>query len=387
MPEVRPAVGAGSEQDTPRAGSGASVSSAQAPGGAARADDIDRAVQSAIADGYFPSAVVYVSRAGQPVKLAAYGYARLYQDLKTKVSDPIAARTDTVYDLASLSKLFTATCVMQLVDAGRIGLDRAVVEYIPAFAQNGKERVTVRQLLDHSSGLPEGLPLSKVPGGRAERLAAVDAVKPESPPGERFVYGDLNYIVLGQLVEVVSGQRLDAYASEHVFGPLGLAATAYNPPDPWRPRIAATEYEPVPGRGMVWGVVHDDNSLALGGVAGHAGVFSTARDVARLGELMLDGGTLGGARVLSPESVRAMTTPAPGGSRFGLGWELSQAWYMGPLASPRGWGHTGYTGTTIVVEASRRLVVVLLTNRVHPTSRGPSLNPVRQAVAAAALRA
>jgi len=361
------------------------VSTVSVPGQPARADDVDRAVQAAIADGLFPGAVVLVSRDGKVVKQTAYGYARLYQDGQTRLADPTPARTNTIFDLASLTKLFTATYVMQLVEAGRLNLDRPVASYLPAFAQNGKARITVRQLLNHSSGLPAGLPLYKVPGGTADRLAAVDAVKPRTPPGAQYLYSDLNYIVLGQLVETLSGQSLAEYGQDHVFGPLGMADTTYNPPDRLRQRIAATEYEPTAGRGMVWGEVHDDNARALGGAAGHAGLFSTASDLAVFAEAMLNGGARGNARILSPESVRAMTRDADGGGH-GLGWEVDQDWYMGPLASAQAWGHTGYTGTSLVIDAKRHLVVVLLTNRVHPTHEGPSINPARRAVAAAALR-
>lgn len=359
---------------------------AQATPTPASRDDLDRVVEKAVAEGYFPGAALAVSRDGKVVKQAAYGSARLYSAPRTRVADPIPVRPDTIFDLASLTKLFTATYVMQLVEAGRIDLDRTVASYLPAFGANGKDRITVRQLLDHSSGLPAGMALEKIPGSIADRLAAVDAVKLKTAPGTAHVYSDLNYIVLGQLVELLSGQSLAEYGRTHVFEPLGMRDTTYNPPASLRERIAATEYEPAAGRGMVWGEVHDESAFALGGAAGHAGLFSTTADLVRFGEAMLGGGALGDARILRPETVRAMTTVGPGDAGHGLGWEVDQDWYMGPLASARAWGHTGYTGTSIVVDASRHLVVVLLTNRVHPTRDGPSINSVRQSVAAAALR-
>ena len=351
----------------------------------APADEIDRALKSAIGNGLFPGATVLVSRDGQTVKRAAYGHARLYGDAKAKLAAPSPTRTDTIFDIASLTKVFTATYAMQLVEAGRLELDRPVVSYLPAFDQNGKERITVRQLLSHTSGLPPGLALASVPGGRAERLARVSAVRPQATPGSRYVYSDLNYIVLGQLVETVSGQSLADYGRSHVFEPLGMADTGYNPPAAKRGRIAATEN--LGARGIVWGEVHDSSAWALGGAAGHAGLFSTADDLARFGEALLRGGERDGARILGPESVRAMTIRPSGAiGAHALGFEVGQSWYMGALASPRAYGHTGYTGTSLVIDAERNLVVVLLTNRVHPTSKGPSINSARQAVATAAPR-
>lgn len=371
---------------TPTATPFASAASSRPYPPTTQRDEIDRLLETAVVEGYFPGAVVLISRGGDLVKHAAYGHSRLYESAKARLPDPIPARTDTIYDLASVSKLFTATYVMQLVEGGIVELDRSVSRYVPAFAEQGKAGVTVRQLLNHTSGLPAGLPIVNIPGTPAERLAVVDAVKPVAAPGARHLYSDLNYIVLGQMVEILSGQPLRDYAKSNVFGPLGMSDTAYGPLLDRRERLAATEYEPAVGRGMVWGETHDNSAWALGGAAGNAGIFATASDLARFAQAMLPDGRSDAAAILKPESVRAMTTVAPGSGPHGLGWEVNESWYMGALSSSNAWGHTGYTGTSVVVDAQRRIVVVLLANRVHPTARGPSPNPIRRALADAALR-
>ncbi|GAA3516947.1 serine hydrolase domain-containing protein [Actinocatenispora rupis] len=340
----------------------------------------------------YAGATVIAAKDGVVVEYAAVGDAVRYalsgdSVVELPAAQRIPARTDTMWDLASMSKLFTATSVAQFIERGRVELTAPVVRYLPDFAANGKSDITVRHLLTHTSGLiPDPVPsLWAGYTTYAERVAAILATTPSAPPDTAYVYSDLNFLTLGLLVEAVSGQRLDAYVREHVTAPLGLTDTMYTPPASLKPRIAAQEYEPWAGRGLVWGEVHDENAWALGGVAGHAGVFSTARDIAVFAQTYLNGGRYGKARILAEDTVRLMlhdhTSALFPDDPHGLGWELGLNWYMGALASPVTFGHTGYTGTSIVVDPLAGSFVVLLTNRVHPSRDWGSNNIARRAVA------
>ncbi|PZN08214.1 MAG: serine hydrolase [Bacillota bacterium] len=349
-------------------------------------DRIDGAVRTGIEAGVFPGAVVLVARHGRIVKHQAYGHALKYATDREPLppSAWLPMRPDTVFDLASVTKLFTSIAVMQLAERARIDLDDPVAKYVPEFGLAGKDFVTVRQLLAHTSGLPAWRPLYTWPGTPADRLRAVLETPLTDPPGTVYRYSDLGMIVLGVLVERVSGLPLDRYIAEHITEPLGMRDTMFNPPASLRERIAATEYQPWTNRSLVWGSVHDENAHALGGVAGHAGLFSTARDLAVLAQALLNGGRYGNARILKPQTVSAMMVnqlPEMLGNDHGLGWELNQGWYMDALASPFTAGHTGYTGTSLVIDPRSETVVVLLTNRVHPTRNGGSVNPWRRQVA------
>lgn len=336
----------------------------------------------------FPGGVALVRHRGAQIMLSAYGLSSRYETLTAKVADPIPAETDTLYDLASLTKLFTTTAVMRLVEQGKLALDEVVARWLPDFAAGGKDAVTLRQLLTHTSGLPDYLQLWKLEATPAARLQRVLVTPLLDPPGTVFRYSDLGLIALGHLVEQVAGASLDRVVRDMVTGPLHLDQTMYKPAPELKPRIAPTEYEDAVGRGMVWGEVHDENAWALGGVAGHAGIFGTAADLGRFAQLYLDGGVLDGVRLLRPETVAEMTRNQIGDLEWrGLGWELNGDYYMGHLASPVTYGHTGFTGTSVVVDPRRQLIVVLLTNRVHPTRNGPSQNSSRQAVANAAMAA
>lgn len=347
--------------------------------------NIDPFIESNIQNHMMPGAVVFVARRGVVVKEQAYGYASLYADDKfTQVASPIPMRQDTIFDLASVSKLFTSTAVMQLFDKGLIKLDEPAATYIPEFAANGKEKVTIRQLLTHTSGFVAWIPLYQSYSNREERLQAVFRQPLKNQPGTHYEYSDLNLITLGAIVERLTGQRLDAYVKQHITEPLGMNDTMYNPPASLKNRIAATEYQPWTNRGMVWGQVHDENAWSLDGVAGHAGVFSTARDLGVFAQMMLNGGTYRNQRILSPEAVKLMNEnqlPQFPGDDHGLGWELNQGWYMDALADGNSLGHTGYTGTSIVVSPNNDTIAILLTNRVHPKRTTPSTNPVRRGFA------
>jgi CubicO group peptidase (beta-lactamase class C family) len=339
----------------------------------------------------YAGGVALAARHGVAATQTAAGDAVRYADTDTELSpgDRVPARRDTIYDLASVTKTFTTIAVMQQVEDGRVDLDEPVATYLPAFAQNGKGRVTVRNLLTHTGGLPAWLPLYSQYDTVRERYAAVLAAKPTSPPGTAYVYSDLGLITLGLLVEKVTGRSLDDVVTRDITAPLRMGDTMYNPPAALRHRIAATEHQPAFDRGMVRGEVHDENAWSLGGVAGHAGLFSTAGDLAVLAQTLLNGGRYGDQRILREDTVRAMLhneNAAFPEDSHGLGFELDQRWYMDALSSPVTFGHTGFTGTSLVVDPIADAFVVLLTNRVHPTRSWGSNNPSRRAVARALAR-
>ncbi len=332
----------------------------------------------------FPGAVALMGARGRVIARDASGYSYLYQDATTRapVAERVRATTGTVYDLASVSKLFTSVAVVQLIEQGSVELEAPVASYLPEFAASGKQAVTVRQLLTHTSGLVAVLPLWSSHSDAAARLRAVTDQPPDDPPGAVYLYSDLNLIALGVLVERVTGLTLDQVVEHRVTAPLGMTATGYRPLDRFatRDQVAATEYQAAPARGMVWGEVHDENAWSLGGVAGHAGVFSTVDDLAVLCQALLNGGTYRGRRILSQDSVQAMVTDhntAFPGHAHGLGFELDQRWYMQGMSSPCTAGHTGYTGTSLVVDFDAQTFAVLLTNRVHPRRDTASTNPAR----------
>ncbi|GGM99873.1 serine hydrolase [Terrabacter tumescens] len=329
----------------------------------------------------FAGAVGIMGHEGRIVERDASGWALRYADATTELPrdqwEPM--RTDTIFDLASVSKLFTSIAVVQLIEEGRVSLESPVAAYLPEFAANGKESVTVRQLLTHTSGFTSWLPLwSKWPD-KASRIKAVMDRPLTNAPGSTYLYSDLNLITLGVMVEKLRGEPLDAVVHDRITAPLGIKDTGYNPTD--KARTAATEYQTAPPRGMVRGEVHDENAWSLGGVAGHAGVFSTVDDLAVLSQALLNGGAYRGERILSRKSVEALITnfnEAFPGDSHGLGFELDQRWYMDALSGPRTAGHTGYTGTSIVIDFTSRSFAILLTNRVHPSRNWGSINLARR---------
>jgi CubicO group peptidase (beta-lactamase class C family) len=293
---------------------------------------------------------------------------------------------DTLYDLASLTKVVaTTTMAMILVDEKRLDLDRPVHAFLPAFQGPEKEGVTVRHLLTHSSGLPATAPLFREVRGKAayaERIAAMDL---GYPPGSKSVYSDLGVILLGEILEKTAGRPLDVFVRERVFLPLGMKHTGFRPPRPLWPRIAPTENDPWRGR-MIQGEVHDENAFAMGGVAPHAGLFSTAGDLARFARMLLKGG----GRIVSRQTLELFTAKAgiPDSDRA-LGWDTKSAEgsSAGTLFSPDSFGHTGFTGTSIWIDPERQIFVILLTNRVYPTRENNLIREVRPAVADAVVRA
>ncbi|TCN26089.1 serine hydrolase domain-containing protein [Mesobacillus foraminis] len=349
---------------------------------AASLNEIDQIMDKAISDQIMPGAVVLVARGGKVVKHSAYGFsARYADDSFSELENLIPMNTYTIFDLASISKIFTSVAVMILHEKGLIELDQHAAVYIPEFAQAGKESVTVRQLLTHTSGLEAWIPLYSKGHSREERLQLVFKQPLKNEPGTVYTYSDLNMITLGAIVEKLTAQPLDEFVKEYITGPLGMKDTMYNPPLALQKRIAATEYQPLLKRGLVWGQVHDENAWSLDGVAGHAGVFSTASDLAKFASIFLNEGKYAGKRILSPESVHALlenqNTTFPGDDH-GLGWELNQGWYMDAMSDGDSFGHTGYTGTSIVVNPSNKTIAILLTNRVHPSRSTVSVNQTRR---------
>jgi CubicO group peptidase (beta-lactamase class C family) len=271
--------------------------------------------------------------------------------------------------------------VLQQTEAGRVELDAPVARYLPEFAAGGKTTVTVRHLLTHTSGLPAFLPLYRTHPTPETRLAAALAtpVSPGSAPGGQYVYSDLGLIALGALVERVTGPGLAEAVRAGVTGPLALRDTGYRPGPELRNRIAATEHQPWAGRGLVWGEVHDENAWGLGGVAGHAGLFSTADDLAILCQTLLNGGEYQGRRILEEATVRRALVADT--EHRGLGFELGQHSSMDAMASPVTFGHTGFTGTSVVIDPLSHSFLILLSNRVHPDRTWGTNDVARRALA------
>jgi CubicO group peptidase (beta-lactamase class C family) len=350
------------------------------PGGLA---EVDRLLEGFRRRGAFPGGVLAVGREGSLVHLHPFG--RLSYDADAR---PVTA--DTLYDLASLTKVVaTTTMAMILVDEGRLDLDRPVQDYLPGFRGPGKEAVTVRHLLSHSSGLDWWAPLYREIRGREAYVEQIQAMDLVYPPGSRSLYSDLGAILLGEVLERAAGQPLEDFVRQRVFAPLAMRDTMFRPPAALRPRIAPTEHDPWRGR-VVHGEVHDENGFALGGVAPHAGLFGTAADLARFAQMLLGGGVFEGRRIVSRAIVELFTRRAgvPGSDRA-LGWDTKSAEgsSAGAQFSARSFGHTGFTGTSLWIDPERRLYVILLTNRVHPTRENQLIREVRPAVADAVVRA
>ena len=349
--------------------------------------DITRFLRPSPTYPMFPGAVALAAHNGVIVAHDAVGYALRYiNDAPTEMPPDqwIPMRRNTIFDMASVTKLFTSIAAVQLIEDGLIELDAPVVRYIPAFAANGKSDITILNLLTHTSGLPaDPHPSLCTYATYDEMWAAVYAVAPLTPPNAAFLYADMNMMTLGKVIETVAGQSLDRVIARRITKPLGMTETMFNPPASLKPRIAAEEYQPWMGRGIVWGSVHDENAYCVGGVSGHAGIFSTANDLAVLAQAILNGGQYRGSRILSQDSVRELFTnynQAFPTHAHGLGFELDQRRYMGALSSPVTAGHTGFTGTSIVIDPLAHSFVILLTNRVHPTRNWSAINPVRAAV-------
>ncbi|HXY13917.1 MAG TPA: exo-beta-N-acetylmuramidase NamZ domain-containing protein [Terriglobales bacterium] len=338
---------------------------------------LDKVIEEAIADRQIPGAVLIVSHDGEVVYRKAFG-SRSIEPRREPMT------LDTIFDIASLTKVVaTTTAVMQLVQKGEIRDNDPVAKYIPEFAQNGKEDITVRELLTHHSGLPPDLDLSQPWEGKDTALRMAFAERLQEPPGSKFIYSDVNFIVLGALVERVSGLSLDEYCQRNIFSPLSMTHTRFLPPHAWLPEIAPTQFDE--HEHMLRGIVHDPTARRMGGVAGHAGLFSTADDLTKFADFLRRGGP-----VLSQLMIEKMTTPQqPPTSQVlrGFGWDIDS-----PLSTNRGellplgsFGHTGFTGTSLWIDPTTRTCIILLTHAVHP--RGGSAVTLRTKIATAATAA
>ena len=337
---------------------------------------LDPLMEKAVADQNIPGGVLLVGHNGRVVYRKAFGSRSL-----EPTREPMTV--DTIFDLASLTKcVATTTAVMRLFEEGRVRLNDPVAAYLSEFAQNGKQEITVRELLTHYSGLAPDLDLGTPWNGRDAAFRMAMEEKPQHPPGSRFEYSDINFEVLGFLVEQVTGESLNEYVDQHVFAPLAMRHTRFLPPEQWRARIAPTQYDE--NGAMLRGLVHDPTARRMGGVAGHAGLFSTADDLARFAQGLRDG------KILDRATVEKMTTPqqrANAASARGLGWDIDS-----PFASNRGellpvgsFGHTGFTGTSLWIDPVTDTYIILLTNAVHPRG-GKSVVSLRARVATAVAR-
>ena len=364
-------------------------SAVRGPVNSAQFAQVQRLVEQGMAAETFPGAVVHVRQDARVVWHHAFGWAAVTPRRRTM-------RSDAVFDLASLTKpIATATAVLQLVEQGILQLDHPVADYLPAFEASGKQAVTVRHLLTHTSGLPAWIRLYLRVRTPAEALRYICALSPGAAPGSRVEYSDLGFIVLGELVRACGELSLDRYLDARIAPLVGWRRTRFRPPAAWRPRCVATEagneFERAAagaeGKGFRWrtgvicGEVHDGNSYYLyRGVAGHAGLFSTAEEVGRFGQIMLDFGATPHGAVLARRTVAEATRDQTGQleEARGLGWRCRRGSpFMGVRASSEAFGHTGFTGTSLLVDPPRALVVVLLTNRVHPRAATTAIETFR----------
>jgi CubicO group peptidase (beta-lactamase class C family) len=337
---------------------------------------VDGIVDEALAAKAFPGGVLAVGKDATLVHLQPFG--RFSYD-----EGAPAVKADTVYDIASLTKVVaTTTMAMILVDEGKLDLAKPVSAFVPAFHGGAKDKVTVEQLLTHSSGIEWWAPLYREVRGKEEFLRRVEAMDLAYEPGTKSVYSDLGFVLLGEVLERVAGEPLDAFVGRRLFAPLGMKATRFCPGPDLLPCIAPTERDAWRGR-VVRGEVDDENAFALGGVAAHAGLFSTAGDLARFAQMLLNGGVYDHQRIVSRGTVERFTKRAGvADSSRAYGWDTPHpASSAGDLLSPRAFGHTGFTGTSLWIDPERNLFIILLTNRVHPTRENDAIRQVRRRVA------
>lgn len=325
---------------------------------ATRLAKIDHVVARGLAAGGFPGASVVVGRKGFAVWEKGFGRVGWTPASEYVIPDR------TIYDIASLTKVVaTTTAIMLLHDDGRLRLDDQVSRYVPGFSGGAKDQVTIRQLLTHRSGLPAGRDIWRIAHTPAAAREAVIASALVAAPGSRFEYSDLGADILAFVAEAAAGERLDSYMERRVFTPLGMTDTRFRPSETLRGRIAPTELTPPRGYPLR-GEVHDENAFALGGVAGHAGLFSTATDLSVFAQMMLNGGEYNGVRFLKAETVELFTRRSAG-SRA-LGWDTcASTGSCGQYLSERAYGHTGFTGVSLWIDPDREMFVILLSNRVH----------------------
>ncbi|NWG01845.1 MAG: DUF1343 domain-containing protein [Syntrophaceae bacterium] len=324
--------------------------------------------KKSIQAGKIPGAVILIGNQGKVVYREAFG-------LRWREPKKIPMTEDTLFDIASLTKVIaTSTAVMQLIEKGKWNLDEPVVRYWPEFGRNGKDKITLRHLLTHYSGLRDHLNSKSKQSNGDMILKMIEEEKAIFPPETNFIYSDINFIILGELVSHLTGQPFDLYCAEHIFKPLGMKDTGFNPSPKLRYRIAPTQYQHGTKGKILWGEVHDQTAYSMGGVAGHAGLFSTADDLATFAQMVLDKGNGKNSQILSPPWVEKMITPQSPPDKIplrGLGWNIDSA-----LISERSFGHKGYTGTGIWIDPTSNTYLIILTNRVHPKGKGDA-KPLR----------
>lgn len=334
---------------------------------------IDSIINAAIADHAAPAMAVAIGRYDRLIYLHSYGRLT-YADTAPAVDE------HTRFDLASLTKVIaTTTAAMMLEEQGKLDINRTVASYLPGFNAPDKKDITVRMLITHRGGLEAFAPLWKTLKGREQYLQAINSRPLAYTPGTKSIYSDWDYVLMGLIVERITGEPLDTYTERTIFAPLGMMETGFRPDTVDRRHIAPTEIDSL--RGLVWGSVHDENAAAIGGVAGHAGLFSTAHDLAIFARMLLNGGSVGSVRLLTPTTIARWTAAQDAGSSRALGWDTPALHSSaGHYFSPRSYGHTGFTGTSIWTDPERGVWVVLLTNRVYPTRANEKHLALRRAV-------
>lgn len=344
---------------------------------------LDSIINIAIHDSAFPSAQLVVAKDG----LIAYNksFGRLTYDANARQTSP-----QTMFDVASLTKVVaTTTAVMKLYDEKEMSLDDKVSRFIPQFGEGRKSEITLRHLLTHTSGLPPFRQLWKFVPEAKFAADSVYATTLVANPGDTTIYSDLGFITLGKIVEKVSGKRLDVYVKENFFEPLGMTRTMFKPPQELWDNVAPTEFDSLWRKRLVQGTVHDENAEFLGGVSGHAGLFSSLSDLAIFMQVLMNGGTYNGVRYMNSSAIELFTKKQSEKSSRALGWDTKSPMgsSAGRLFSPSSFGHTGFTGTSIWADPERNLFVILLTNRVHPTRANLKIAKVRPAVHDAVIEA
>jgi len=345
--------------------------------------NLDKLVKTALEEAVAPGVAIAVGRNGHIAYMKGYGTIDW-----NRPGSP-AVDTNTLYDLASLTKVIATTSVaMILEEGGQLDLNRTVSSYLPEFNTPEKAHITVRQLLTHSSGLEAGANIYNTAHGREQYLQQIAARPLDYTPGTNMVYSDWNMIVLQLVMERIAGKTLDVLATEKIFRPLGMTDTQFQPSFTLRPRIAPTQVDDGRG-GLLWGTVHDENAYAIGGVAGHAGLFSTARDLALFSMMILNGGEgANGVRIAKPATIARWTSRQGKESTRTLGWDSPDGGSSaGQFFSPWSFGHTGFTGTSIWIDPEKDLFVVVLTNRVNPTRSNTRHVQLRRDVADAVQQA
>lgn len=339
-------------------------------------NEINKILLSAIEDGAFPGTVVLVSKAGKIICKKAFGHLT-YDDTSAVVT------TNTIYDIASLTKVIaTTTAVMICYDKNLFLLDDPVAIYIPEFSQNGKEKVTIKNLLLHNSGLPAFKPFYKMYSSADEVIKDLYRTSLSYKTGSKTVYSDLGFITLAKVIEKVAGKKFEAFCKEEIFKPLQMNSTYFNSPDSIKYKIAPTEIDDYWRNKLIWGKVHDETAFMLNGVAGHAGLFSTVKDINNLLQLLMNGGNINRHQMLKSETVKLFTTRYIDKSTRALGWDTKsgEKSSAGNLFDITSFGHSGFTGTSAWIDPTRELFVVFLTNRVYPTRENKKLFKVRPAL-------